>query len=322
MPYLLGTDEAGYGPNLGPLVISTTVWRVDSINDTDLFSKLRGPVRSVDDEGVDEHDVVIGDSKDLYKPGKGLERLEQGVLTCLAAVKKRPRSWKRIWQLLAKEDMESLEQIPWYRDFDGELPIDLPAHVIRGRSVRFMSQCEKARCVPTQVSSRVVFAHGFNQLVEQHGNKASALSRSTLGLVRQVLSELPEDEPAYVVCDKHGGRNRYGPLLSEFFPDTLAMVRRESREESAYQMGNGHQRREIVFRAKADEAFLPSALASMVSKYLRELAMRAFNQFWTSRVEGLRPTAGYPLDAKRFKQQIAPTQRLLGIDDQTLWRCR
>ena len=26
--YLIGTDEAGYGPNLGPLVISATVWQV------------------------------------------------------------------------------------------------------------------------------------------------------------------------------------------------------------------------------------------------------------------------------------------------------
>ena len=28
MPYLVGTDEAGYAPNLGPLVISATVWWV------------------------------------------------------------------------------------------------------------------------------------------------------------------------------------------------------------------------------------------------------------------------------------------------------
>ena len=28
MSYLLGTDEAAYGPKLGPLVVSVTVWRV------------------------------------------------------------------------------------------------------------------------------------------------------------------------------------------------------------------------------------------------------------------------------------------------------
>ena len=50
MAYLIGTDEAGYGPNLGPLVVSATVWRVDSVKHTDLFSRLRGAVRQVSDE--------------------------------------------------------------------------------------------------------------------------------------------------------------------------------------------------------------------------------------------------------------------------------
>ena len=51
------------------------------------------------------------------------------------------------------------------------------------------------------------------------------------------------------------------------------------------------------------EEFLPTALASMTAKYLRELSMRAFNEFWCARVPGLRPTAGYPGDAPRFKQR-------------------
>ena len=29
MLYVVGTDEAGYGPNLGPLVIAATVWQID-----------------------------------------------------------------------------------------------------------------------------------------------------------------------------------------------------------------------------------------------------------------------------------------------------
>ena len=50
-----------------------------------------------------------------------------------------------------------------------------------------------------------------------------------------------------------------------------------------------------MFRTKGEE-FLPTALASMTAKYLRELSMRAFNEFWCARVTGLRPTAGYPMD--------------------------
>jgi hypothetical protein len=98
-------------------------------------------------------------------------------------------------------------------------------------------------------------------------------------------------------------------------------VYRESLAESIYRWGVEAERVEIQFRA-GGESFLPAALASMVSKYLRELAMRAFNDFWCCRVPELKPTAGYPIDARRFKQAIAATQGELGIDDDILWRSR
>jgi len=323
MPFLIGTDEAGYGPNLGPLVVSATVWRVDSMRNKDLFHRLKGTVRSTTEEAEENaSQVVIGDSKDLYKPGKGLAGLEQGVLTCLAAVKKKPRTWRTMFKALAKDDCGCLSELPWYKDFNDKLPVELPKKEVTSRAENLLSACEKAKCEPTRIASRVVFPHRFNDMCETYGNKASALSQTTLQLVREVLSDLPEDEQVYVLCDKHGGRNKYGPLLNDIFPDTLAMVRHEGREESVYHLGSGKRRRELVFRAKGDAGFLPTALASMVSKYLRELAMRAFNAYWTDQVADLKPTAGYPGDAKRFKDQIEPMQKKLGIEDRVLWRSR
>ena len=63
-------------------------------------------------------------------------------------------------------------------------------------------------------------------------------------------------------------------------------------------------------------------MASLVCKYVRELSMELFNQFWSEHVPGLKPTAGYPLDAVRFKQDIAEAQTKLGITDDVLWRER
>ena len=60
----------------------------------------------------------------------------------------------------------------------------------------------------------------------------------------------------------------------------------------------------------------------MASKYLRELAMQALNEFWCARVDDLKPTAGYPQDAKRFKAAIAAVQAELEIEDRLLWRSR
>jgi hypothetical protein len=67
---------------------------------------------------------------------------------------------------------------------------------------------------------------------------------------------------------------------------------------------------------------MPTALASMTAKYLRELAMKAFNEFWCALVPDLRPTAGYYGDSRRFKRDIANKQRELGIDDHLVWRNR
>ncbi len=45
MAYLIGTDEAGYAPNLGPLVITCTVWRVaKGPADLDLYRLLEAVV--------------------------------------------------------------------------------------------------------------------------------------------------------------------------------------------------------------------------------------------------------------------------------------
>ena len=71
---------------------------------------------------------------------------------------------------------------------------------------------------------------------------------------------------------------------------------------------------------RADAEHFCVALASMVSKYLREVLMLEFNRFWQGHVPGLKPTAGYPGDAARFFDAIRPAAKLLGIPEAALWR--
>jgi hypothetical protein len=103
------------------------------------------------------------------------------------------------------------------------------------------------------------------------------------------------------------------------FADDLVQICHESPSESIYVWGSAADRVEIRFRVQGEE-YLPVAVASMASKYLRETAMLAFNRFWCAQVPELRPTAGYPLDARRFKNQIEPAQRAMGLDDRMVWR--
>jgi hypothetical protein len=67
-------------------------------------------------------------------------------------------------------------------------------------------------------------------------------------------------------------------------------------------------------------AFL--TVAALKSRLVFLELMSAENQFWCQRVPGLRPTAGYPVDARRFQAEIAACQQEWGIDSRLLWRKR
>lgn len=320
MPYLIGTDEAGYGPNLGPLVVSATVWEVpEGVGGDDLY-RLLGEAIVATRRQAGANRLAIADSKKLYQPGTGLGHLERAVLAALAVLRKRPRSWGEMFEAVAPESTDPRKRLPWYADYDEAVPVDSDPDEIEPLGRLLGSAMADAGVGLVGLHSRVVLPEEFNRRVEQDGSKGAVLSHATLDLVADGMEGL-EGAPVLVVCDKHGGRNRYADLLAHHFPGPLIEIHGESRRRSTYRFGPPEGRVEIRFQA-GGESELPAALASMVSKYLRELAMRALNAFWCRRVAGLRPTAGYPGDARRFKAAIAEVQAELGIEDGVLWRSR
>ena len=87
MAYLVGTDEAGYGPNLGPLVIAGTLWSTPEVRDADsLYDQLPGVVAPGKRASAVGSSLVLGDSKALYQPKGGLAALERGVFAALSAL--------------------------------------------------------------------------------------------------------------------------------------------------------------------------------------------------------------------------------------------
>jgi hypothetical protein len=220
---------------------------------------------------------------------------------------------------LAPQAIPTIQCSPWYDHFDERLPVAADDRDIQQAADVWTAAFDTADIRLVAVRSAVVFPQDFNELLDVHGNKSDILSRTTLRLIRQSIEQRPQREPVFVHGDKHGGRNRYSPLIQAEFPDTLVEIHGESRPVSVYRLGQGNERMEMRFQAQG-EGFLPAALASMTSKYLRELSMRAFNHFWCERIDDLKPTAGYPVDARRFHQQIKPMQKRLRISDSVLWR--
>lgn len=321
MAYLLGADEAGYGPNLGPLVVSVTVWKTpDEAGEADLYQLLAGGVgKSPTDRRRGA--VAIADSKLLYKPSCGLAGLELGLFAALAACGQKLRSWQSVWEYLHPGSLEAMApHSPWFLEYDSPLPIDAQQEQLAEAEQSFAKALAGAGVSCLAIRSAAVFPTEFNRLTARHGSKGELLSQVTLSLVRDCLATIGDGE-IFIGCDKHGGRSHYAGLLQHLFPDEIIQVARESGPESVYRWGPRKRRVQIRFSAKG-ESWFPSALASMASKYLRELAMRPFNEFWRRHSPGLKATAGYPTDARRFRDDIRAVQDRLQIPDDWLWRER
>jgi hypothetical protein len=320
MSIFIGTDEAGYGPSLGPLVISATVWETPyDLGDEDLYRVLNGIATADIRRKQRPGELTIADSKSLYTPAVGLARLERNLLPALTFPGATLDTWRQLWQQLVPGVLERMRGIPWYADFDRSLPVAAQPTDLAANDGWRQGLLERGvRLAASRAAA--AFPGEFNASVRQAGSKGAVLSRMTLELIAGLLEPLGE-QSVLIHCDKHGGRNRYLPALQEVFPETAIRVQQESRAISSYCWGTGGRQTEIRFVAKG-ERFLPAALASMISKYLRELAMSAFNTFWIAQCPGLKPTAGYPVDAKRFLRAIAAIQERLAIPREILWRER
>ena len=82
MAIVAGIDEAGYGPLLGPLVVSATAFRVpDDAAQADLWERFSPAVTRQATRKSGR--VRVDDSKAMHKGGKGVRALEENLLPFL-----------------------------------------------------------------------------------------------------------------------------------------------------------------------------------------------------------------------------------------------
>lgn len=317
MPWLIGIDEAGYGPNLGPLVQSAVGVRVEGdASDCDLWQRLRKAVCK--QNGKKNGRLVIDDSKKVYGPTQDVANLELGVLGALG------HDWPAtVGELLAQIAPPSLLELqaePWFMPSQ-PLPVAVDSQVARAQQERFRNSCTSAEVGSFFVRSRVTPAPLFNTLLEELNNKSNVLLHGLTWLLRETNNPAADGEPVACVVDRQGGKKFHSALIQHVCPDGFAEVVAENDRCSAYRM-NGTRERRWSFEVEADSRHFTVALASMVSKYLREVLMGQFNRFWQSHVPGLEPTAGYPGDAARFFDAIGPAMAKLGMEKRLIWRQR
>ena len=384
--FVVGTDEAGYGPNLGPLVVGASCWQIETDAafgdgflafgdppapdgakpdkkkkkksaptgptlfdlDTDrddpeatrrLIERLNAGLAPIADrKGI----FPLVDSKKLYGASKSLAALERSFLLAAALIDANAltgASFRSVLQRVAREPKDGPAP-PWEVGFDAALPLDPKTGAASGlleTLPQIRARLDAEKIALADISARRVQPGEFNALVDRLGLKSDLIANVTLSAAVETVARTSgaEKEPVYVVlCDKLGGRDRYAPILAERFPGAELRVLRESREASVYRLvaeaGRDRTDASVAFRAPVKlefhftakgESNAPTALASICAKYLRELSMKAFNDYWRAAVgPGLAPTAGYPVDALRFRADVDAARVKLGVSEDAFWR--
>ena len=335
MRLVLGVDEAGYGPNLGPLVVAVSAWAVDSrLEVLDGLEPFAPEIQAASWTPRSSF-VPFGDSKKISQSGKGLAGLNFALRFFESIFEGKP-SEKRPWfelGRLAQEDLSRVESHPWYRCIN-------PAKGLgRANQVDWNSEasCRFAREKLLKLGVRLIGFRlrvldeaYFNECVDRLGNKSDVLGHISLELAWKVLGECMDFHSfkgIEIYCDRQGGRKKYAGLLSQTYERShresqvpFCSVVGESPKTSLYSMRHAGIATSIRFQVHGDSLFPPAA-ASMVAKWARESLMERFNGYWREVVgPGLKPTAGYAVDAARFARDIEPWITKLAIEKNQWWR--
>jgi hypothetical protein len=326
---VVGIDEAGYGPLLGPLVVSATAFDVpravlesapDAMLGPDLWEVLSNSV--VKKPGKKNPRLAVADSKVLHGRSKtthGVSLLERAVLTFLAQADRHPANLVGLLRIVCPHVVEHLSHYPWYDKAELTLPVECSVNDIAvqrnslaadlaARGVRFRGAWVEALCE----------GH-YNQLVSATHNKAVVLFQQNMRLIYRI-AERVGSRPLWIWADRHGGRASYLRPLMTAWPDAQFEVLGESAERSGYKLTRDGVPWTIRFIVEGETHQLPVALASCFSKYVRELFMICFNRYWHQLSPDLRPTAGYSQDGQRFLADVESLIKQQGIDRDWLVR--
>lgn len=319
MVVLIGIDEAGFGPILGPLVVSSSAFSLPRrLLEADLWRVLK---KSVGDK--QKHlagRLLIADSKKAYSRQKGIKHLQRTTLACLKSLGKSPATLTELLGVLCHDCQGRLNNYPWYKEVDSFV-LSADGHDIEIASGVFKDDLAASGIKLLELESCCLDVAHYNKMVAAVKNKANVLFTATSGLIKSAWDNFDDDD-LQIIVDRQGGRVHYRKNIQCMFPDMELKIIRETPSSSSYELRESKRTMRLHFVVSADDRFLPVSLASMVSKYLRELLVRNINRYFAGHCAELKPTAGYWKDGLRFIDDLKTNIPNLAYDRNQLIRIR
>jgi len=298
---IVGIDEAGLGPILGPLVVSAAAFTVpDDKIGADMWQMLSESVSAGKKNLAGR--ILICDSKKAYTPAAGIAHLEKTVLTCLKYLSKTPQSTVELVDSLCPDNKQKLLERPWYKNIDVQ-KIKFNADEISISAGALKKNLHENKIGLTVLKSVCLEAGHYNELIDKIRNKSSVVFQIVCRLISEILRGSRHKNYHFII-DRQGGRMRYAPHLRTMFGEMELKILKEEENISSYQLILPDKNIKMDFIVKADADFLPACLASMASKYLREQLMISLNNYFIEKCAELKPTAGYWTDGKRFLDDL------------------
>jgi len=148
----------------------------------------------------------------------------------------------------------------------------------------------------------------LNEAKESGINKASL----ELDVIGNLSGQFPKGFGGYQVSvDRLGGRKYYLAAISKWWPEANISVVEEKPNCSAYKGIVDSQQLSVKFMVSGEDHSCLIALASCLAKYVREVHMCLFNNYWRGKYPHLPETTGYYNDGmvwlSLLDQQILAT---------------
>jgi hypothetical protein len=301
---VVGVDENGLGPRLGPLIATSVTLEMAGYD--------RARLRRIGGR------VGIGDSKAT----SGFGQMADAEGLALALIEKLhgcvPRHVDELLALISLDSPAALRApcpaASFAQCWSHELTLPAFGGVI-AQGHKQLARLEKhgVRCLAAR--SMLACAGVVNAEMRRLGSRTSIDLSLFERLVLAARGGANED--LEVVLGMVGGIRDYERYFEHMAGRVVCLLARERGAATYHVAGIGR----LSFEVDADDRHLPVALASMLGKYVRELCMERQNRFYAGHQPGLPHASGYhdPV-TRRFVEQSRALRARLRIADECFER--